>query len=566
VQEIASSGVRSRVPGLTMVRTYRRAWLSSDLVAGVVLATMLVPQGMAYAELAGLPAVTGLYTTIACLVGYALMGPSRVLVLGPDSALGPMIFAAITPLLAADAGPDQAIALAGMLALLVGAIEIGLGLAKLGVIADLLSKEVQVGYMNGLALTILVGQLPKLFGFSTEADGFVAEVQAFIDGLSQTNETALVLGLATLAILFGLPLFTRKVPAVLVAVVGATLAVSLLDLTSEGVDVVGRLPQGLPVPDLPFTSLGDLQPLLAAAAGIVFVSLADTIATSSSFAAKRGEEVDPDQEMIGIGSANIAAGFFQGFAVSTSGSRTAVADQTGSKTQVAGLVGAGVVTILLLFAPGLVRDLPQTALAAVVIAAAVSLVDLGSLRRFARVRKGALLISLVATFGVVLLGVLEGILVAVALAILLFFRRNWWPHGSVLGYVERLSSWHALASAPDAEQLPGVVVFRWEAPLFFANAGLFRSAVRELVLDTPDLRWVVLQCEAITDIDVTAADVLRELDDELNAKGVHIAFAELRSRLQQRVLRYGLFETLDRDHFYPTLEAAIAAVRAPDSS
>ncbi len=564
--QTASSAVRSRVPGLTVLRTYQRAWLSSDLVAGVVLATILVPQGMAYAELAGLPAVTGLYTTIACLVGYALMGPSRVLVLGPDSSLGPMIFAAITPLLAADASPDQAIALAGMLALLVGAIEIGLGLAKLGVIADLLSKEVQVGYMNGLALTIFVGQLPKLFGFSTDADGFVAEIQGFVDGLSQTNEITLVLGLATLAVLFGLPLITKKVPAVLIAVVGATLVVSLLDLTSRGVDVVGQLPKGLPVPAVPFTSLGDLQPLLAAAAGIVFVSLADTIATSSSFAAKRGEEVDPNQEMIGIGSANIASSFFQGFAVSTSGSRTAVAEQTGSKTQVTGLVGAALVTAMLLLVPGLVKDLPQTALAAVVIAAAVSLVDLGALRRYARVRKGALLISLVATLGVVLLGVLEGILVAVVLGVVLFFRRNWWPHGSVLGYVAGLSSWHSLGSTPDAEQLPGVVVFRWEAPLFFANAGLFRTAVRRLVLDTPDLRWVVLQCEAITDIDVTAADVLRELDDELNAKGIHVAFAELRSRLQERVLRYGLFETLDRDHFYPTLEAAIAAVRAQDPS
>jgi high affinity sulfate transporter 1 len=556
-----TSAVRPKVPGVAMLRSYRRSWLSSDLVAGVVLATILVPQGMAYAELAGLPAVTGLYTTIACLVGYALMGPSRVLVLGPDSSLGPMIFAAITPLLAAGAGPDEAIALTGMLALLVGAIEIGLGLAKLGVIADLLSKEVQVGYMNGLALTIVVGQLPKLFGFSTDADGFVAEVQAFVDGVPETNETALLLGGATLAVLFGLPLLTRKVPAVLVAVVGATVAVTLLDLTARGVAVVGELPQGLPTPSVPFTSLDDLQTLLAAAAGIVFVSLADTIATSSSFAAKRGEEVDPNQEMIGIGSANIAAGLFQGFAVSTSGSRTAVAEQTGSKTQVTGLVGAGVVTVMLLFVPGLVANLPQTALAAVVIAAAVSLVDLGALRRYARVRKGALVISIVASLGVVLFGVLEGILIAVALAVLLFFRRNWWPHGSVLGYVPRLSSWHALSSASDGEQLPGVVVFRWEAPLFFANSGLFRGAIRELVRETPDLRWIVLQCEAITDIDVTAADVLRELDAELNAKGIHLAFAELRSRLQERVLRYGLFETLDRDHFYATLETAIDAVR-----
>ena len=547
-----------------MVRTYHRGWLPADLIAGVVLAAILVPQGMAYAELAGVPAVNGLYTTIACLIGYALMGPSRVLVLGPDSSLGPLIFAAITPLIAGG-GPETAIALAGMLALLVGGIEILLGLAKLGVIADLLSKEVQVGYLNGLALTIFVGQLPKLFGFSTDADGFIEEVEAFVRGLDQTNRTTLILGLVTLVVLFLLPRVTKKIPAVLVAVVGATAVVGLLDLTAEGVDVVGRLPQGLPVPALPSVSMSDIGPLLAAAAGIVFVSLADTIATSSSFAAKRGEESDANKEMIGIGSANLAAGLFQGFAVSASGSRTAVAEQSGSKTQVTGLVGAGVVAVLVVALPGLVANLPQTALAAVVIAAAFSLIDPASLRRFWRVRKGALLTSAVATLGVVLFGVLQGIVIAVVISIVLFFKRNWWPHGSVLGYVPELSSWHSVESRPDAVAMPGTVVFRWEAPLFFANAGLFRAAIRRLVREAPETRWVVLQCEAITDIDVTAADMLRELDDELNAKGVHMGFAELRTRLHERVLRYGLFETLDRDHFYPTLEAAIDAARSEAS-
>jgi high affinity sulfate transporter 1 len=543
-----------------MLRTYQRAWLTSDVVAGIVLAAILIPQGMAYAELAGLPAVTGLYTTIACLVGYALMGPSRVLVLGPDSSLGPMILAAIVPLLAGG-GPETAIALAGMLALLVGAIEIGLGLAKLGVVADLLSKEVQVGYMNGLALTIIVGQLPKLFGFSTDADGFIEEIRAFVEGIGDTNTTTLVLGLATLAVLLLLPRVTKKVPAVLVAMVGATLAVGLFDLAAEGVAVVGTLPQGLPVPAVPFTSVADVGPLLIAAVGIVFVSLADTIATSSSFAAKRGEEVDPNQEMIGIGSANLAAGFFQGFAVSSSGSRTAVAEQAGSKTQVTGLIGAGLVVVLLVALPGLVADLPQTALAAVVIAAALSLLDVPSLLRYARVRRSALLISTVATLGVVLLGVLQGIVIAIVLSILLFFRRNWWPHGSVLGLSPSLASWHSVDAVEDAQPMPGVIVFRWEAPLFFANAGLFRRAVRGLVAETPGTRWVVLQCEAITDIDVTAADVLRQLDEELNAQGVHMGFAELRTRLHERALRYGLLETLDRDHFYPSLEAAIEDVR-----
>jgi high affinity sulfate transporter 1 len=544
------------VPGIWMVRNYRGEWLRHDLVAGIVLAAILVPQGMAYAELAGLPPVTGLYTTIACLVGYAILGPSRVLVLGPDSSVSPLIFAAIAPLLVAGDDPATAIALAGMLAVLVGLIEIGLGLGKLGFVADLLSKEVQVGYMNGLAITIIVGQLPKLCGFSTDADAFVDEVEAFVRGLDQVNSTALILGLATLAVLLVLPRFTRTIPAVLVAVVGATVVTATFDLA---VSTVGTLPQGLPTPDVPWTQWSDVGPLFVAALGITLVSLTDTIATSASFAARRGEEVDANQEMIGIGGANLAAGFFQGFAVSTSGSRTAVAEQSGAKSQLTGVVGAVLVALLLLFLNSLVADLPQTTLAAVVIAAALSLADLGALRRYARVRRTALLLSLATTAGVVFLGVLEGIVVAIGLSIGLFFRRSWWPHGEVLGQVDGREGWHAVDREQDAETRPGVVVFRWEAPLFFANASSFRQQVRRLVHEY-EPRWVVLQCEAITDIDVTAADMLDRLDTELNERGVHVAFVELRARLQDLVSRYGLFGTLDRDHFYDSVDAALAHI------
>ncbi len=553
-----SHGFTKWVPGISMVRSYKREWLRFDLVAGIVLAAILVPQGLAYAELAGLPAVTGLYTTIACLVAYALMGPSRVLVLGPDSSVSPLIFAAIIPLVAGG-DPASMIALAGMLALMVGVIEIGMGIGKLGFIADLLSKEVQAGYMNGLAVTIIVGQLPKLFGFSTEADGFIEEVAAFFSGLDATDGVALAIGLATLLVMIGMPRVTKKVPAVLVAVGGATIVTAALGLADEGVKTVGVLPSGLPVPSFPWTSYSDLALLAAAAVGIVMVSLADTIATSTSFAARRGDEVDPNQEMIGVGSANLAAGVFQGFAVSVSSSRTAVADQAGAKSQVTGLVGAGIVVALLVFFPSFLKDLPQTALAAVVIAAALSLADLGVLRVYWRVRKTSLALSLVATVGVILFGVLEGILVAVALAIILFFRRSWWPPGEVLGYDAELDGWHALSHFPEAKEVPGIVVFRWEAPLFFANAGIFRQQVRRLVLRRrPD--WIVLQCEAITDIDVTAADMLKGLDLELNAQGIHLGFVELRSRLQDLILDYGLYETLDRDHFYASMPRAMAAI------
>jgi high affinity sulfate transporter 1 len=553
--------VERAVPGLGAARTYEPRWLRPDLVAGLVLAAILVPQGMAYASLAGLPAVTGLYTTIACLVAYALFGPSRVLVLGPDSSVSPLILAAITPLLVAGDDAGDALALAAMLALLVGGIEILLAVAKLGFVADLLSSEVRVGYLNGLAVTIIVGQLPKLCGFSTDADDFFDEVREFFQNIDETQADALFFGIAVLLVLLILPRVTRRVPAVLVAVVGATVASAMLDLAARGVATVGSLPQGVPRPTFPGVPLDDVGSLLIAAVGITLVSLTDTIATASSFAARRGDEVKPDQEMIGIGAANIASGLFQGFAVSTSASRTAVAEQSGAKSQLTSLVGAGVVALLLLFFNSLLADLPQAALAGVVIAAALSLMDLGALRRYARLRRSALVLSLVAAAAVIVFGVLEGIVIAVVLAVFLFFRRSWWPHGAVLGQIEGVGGWHSVDLHPEATELDGIVVYRWEAPLFFANAGSFRDQIRTLVRARKP-EWVLLQCEAITDVDVTAGEILEQLDEELNSQGVHMAFAEMRTRVQQLILRYGLLETIDRDHFYPTMKTAIAAIEA----
>lgn len=547
------------LPGVRAAQTYERRWARPDIVAGVVLAAILVPQGMAYAELAGLPPVTGLYTTIGCLLGYAVFGPSRILVLGPDSSISPMIFAAIVPLLVAGGDPHRAIALAGMLAVIVALIEIGLGVAKLGFVADLLSNEVQVGYMNGLAIVIIVGQLPKLFGFSTDATGFGPEVKAFFTGLGGTVGAALVVGLVVLGILLVLPRFTRVLPAVLVGIVVATVVSAVFDLQRHGVSTVGSLPRGFPTPSLPWTSVSDVGPLMAAALGITLVSLADTIATSSSFGARRGEEVDPNQEMIGIGAANLVSGFLQGFAVSTSGSRTAVVSQAGAKSQLSSVVGAAVVGSLLVFFNSLLADLPQSALAAVLIAAALSLLDLKVLVRYYRVRKSALVLSLIASLGVIVLGVLQGVVIAIVLAVLLYFHRGWKPHGTVLGRVDRLNGWHDVERYSDAREEPGVVVLRWEAPLFFANSAAFRAQVRDVV-QARHAAWIVVQCEAVTDVDVSAAQMLEQLDRELNATGVHMAFVEMRARLRDLVFRYGLYETLDRDRFYPTLDEALVAI------
>ncbi|MCB1248643.1 MAG: STAS domain-containing protein [Acidimicrobiales bacterium] len=552
------------VPGLAAARTYEKRWLRSDLVAGLVLAAILIPQGMAYAELAGLPSVTGLYTTVACLVGYAIFGPSRVLVLGPDSSVSPLIFAAITPLIVVD-DPTSAIVLAGMLAVIVGLVEIGMGLGKLGFIADLLSSEVQVGYMNGLAITIIVGQLPKLFGFSVDADTFWDDLTQFVEHFDERVTEAAAIGIVALAILVVMPRLTTKVPAVLVAVVGATVVSAVLGLADDGVKTVGVLPAGVPAPSVPFTQVADVIPLFVASIGITLVSITDTIATSSAFAARRGDEVKPNQEMVGIGASNIFAGCFGGFAISTSSSRTAVAEQSGAKSQLTGLIGAAVVLAMLLFLNGLLAPLPQSALAAVVIAAALSLLDLASLRRYLQVRRSAFVLSMVAAIGVILLGVLQGIVLAILLAVLLFFRRSWWPHGAVLGHVDELGGWHDVATNDGAVERDGIVVYRWEAALFFANAGAFRDQIRTLAR-TRSPRWIVVQCEAITDIDVTAAGLLEQLDRELNDEGIHLAFVELRRRLQDLVLRYGLFETLDRDHFYPSIEAALRAIDVEEST
>jgi MFS superfamily sulfate permease-like transporter len=409
-----------------------------------------------------------------------------------------------------------------------------------------------------------VGQLPKLCGFSTDADGFVDELRAWFEHLDATKGAALAVGLGVLLVLIVLPRFLPKIPAVLIAVAGATILSAVLDLAAHGVATVGTLPQGFPKPSMPWTSFSDVGPLLLAAIGIVLVSLTDTIATASAFAARRGDELQPNQEMIGIGAANVAAGFFQGFAVSTSGSRTAVAEQSGAKSQLTGIVGAGLVALLLLFFNTLLADLPQSALAGVVIAAALSLMNFRALRKYWSVRKSSFLLSIVATLGVVALGVLEGIVVAIFLAVLMFFRRNWWPHGAVLGRTSDSEGWHSLDDLPGAQEEPGIVVFRWEAPLFFANAGTFRQAIRRLV-KARSPRWIVLQCEAITDIDVTAAEVLEQLDNELNADGIHLAFVEMRSRLQDLAGRHGLYDTLDRDHFYDTIDAALVAIREEDA-
>jgi high affinity sulfate transporter 1 len=552
------------VPGLRMLRSYQRGWLTNDVVAGLVLTTLLVPQGMAYAELAGLPAITGLYTSVLCLIGYAVFGPSRVLVLGPDSSLGPMIAASVVPLLAANGDPARAVALASALALLVGGIAAVGALARLGFVADLLSLPTMIGYMNGLALTILIGQLPKLFGFSVDADGLINEARAFADGLrnGETVGAALAVGVVALLLMEGLQRFSPRLPGVLIAVAVSIGLANGLDLEQHGVSVVGSLPQGFPPFTLPDIRLSDVPPLTAAAFGIVLVSLADTIATASAFAGRRGEDVDGNLEMFAVGAANIAAGLFQGFPVSTSGSRTAVATSAGSRSQVTGIVGAVAIVAMLVAVPGLLRDLPQATLGAVVIAASLTLADIPGTLRLWRQSHPEFAVSIAAFLGVAILGVLPGIVVAVALSVANVFRRSWWPYQTELGRVPGIPGYHDVRSYPDAELVPGAVIFRFDAPLFFANAHTFRDQIVRLASAAPQPQWIIVAAEPITDVDPTAADVLESVDKRINDLGVALVFAELKDPVRRKLERYELTKTIDPRHFFPTVDAAVAAFHA----
>jgi high affinity sulfate transporter 1 len=549
------------VPGLQTIRTYQRSWLPRDVVAGIVLTALLVPAGMGYAEASGLPAIYGLYATMVPLVVYAVVGPSRILVLGPDSSLAPLIAATILPLAAGSEA--EAVALAGMLAIFSGLLCVLAGLARFGFIADLLSNPVRYGYMNGIALTVLLSQLPKLFGFSTDAEGVIPEARALVGGVAdgETNGAALLIGVACLLVILACKRWRPKIPGVLVAVVGATVAVGAFGLAERyDLSVVGPLPKGLPSFQLPAVSADHLGGLVAGAIGIALVSFADTSVLSRTFAIRGGYRVDPNQELVALGAANVATGLFQGFSVSSSSSRTPVAEAAGARTQVTGLVGTLAIALLLLLFPNLVRNLPNSALAAVVISAAIGLIEAEGVRKLYRVHRTEFALSIVCFLGVAVLGVIEGIFIAIALALLDFVRRAWRPYDAVLGRVDDLKGYHDVTRYPDARRIPGLVLFRWDAPLFFANAEVFADRLRQAIASSPTpVRWAVVAAEPVTDVDTTAADALRELDQELAAEGIDLRFAEMKGPVKDKLRRYALYERFGDDHFYPTVGEAVNA-------
>ena len=552
------SGWSRWFPGLRTLRGYHLSWLRHDLVAGLVLTTMLVPVGIAYAVASGVPGIYGLYATIVPLLAYALFGPSRILVLGPDSSLAAVILAVVLPLSGGD--PQRAIALAAAMALVSGVVCVLAGIARLGFVTELLSKPIRYGYMNGIALTVLISQIPKLFGFKIESEGPLRNLweiaTAIMDG--KTNWITFAVGAATLVIILLLK-GHKRVPGILIAVVAATVAVAVLDLAANaGVSVLGSLPQGLPGFAIPWITRADIVPVLIGGFAVALVSFADTSVLSRVYAARTRTYVDPNQEMVGLGVANIAAGLFQGFAISSSSSRTPVAEAAGAKTQMTGVVGALAVALLLVLAPDLLRDLPNSALAAVVIASAIGLIEITDLRRIYRIQRWEFWLSIVCTVGVAVFGAIEGIGLAILIAVIEFLWDGWRPYSAVLGQAQGVKGFHDTQRYPDARLIPGLVLFRWDASLFFANAELFHDRVIDALAASPTpVRWLVIAAEPITSVDVTSADMLAELDETLRAAGIKLCVAEMNDPVKDKLKRFGLYTLLGEAAFFPTIDDAV---------
>ena len=554
------SGLTRWLPGLDTLGHYDPAWLRDDIIAGLVLTTMLIPVGIAYAAASGVPGIYGLYATIIPLLAYALFGPSRILVLGPDSALAAVILAVVLPLSGGD--PMRAIALASMMAVVSGTTCILAGLGRLGFITELLSKPIRYGYMNGIALTVLISQLPKLFGLSIEDGGPFHDLWAIGKAVlaGQANWITFLIGAGTLGVILLLK-GSKTLPGILIAVVGATVIVGALGLAERAnVSVLGPLPQGLPSFTIPWITYNDLIPVLFGGLAVALVSFADTSVLSRSYAARTRTYVDPNQEMVGLGAANLAAGFFQGFPISSSSSRTPVAEAAGAKTQMTGVVGALAVALLLVTAPNLLQNLPSSTLAAVVIASAIGLIEVNDLIRIYRVQQWEFWLSIACLVGVAVLGAIPGIALAVVIAVIEFLWDGWRPHSAVLGRAEGVKGYHDITRYPDARLIPGLVLFRWDAPLFFANAELFQDRILEAAAASPTpVRWIVVAAEPVTSVDITAADVLTELDHALRDAGIELCFAELKDPVKDKLKRFGLFTQLGEEVFFPTVGAAVGA-------
>jgi sulfate permease, SulP family len=543
--------------GVAVLRRYERSWLKGDALAGVAVAAYLVPQVMAYAEIAGVPAASGLAAACGALVVYAVFGSSRQLSMGPESTTALLTAAAVAPLAAGD--PARYGTLAAGIAVVVGVLCLFARLLRAGVLADLLSKPVLVGYLAGVAINMIGSQLGKVSGVDVDGDTVPAQVVSFVGGLGGASVPTLLLAAALLLVMFlGSWLFPRW-PVLLIGMLGAAAAVAVFALQDRGVAVVGAAAASPQAPALPLLGLDEWAALLLPAVGIAVVGYSDNMLTARSFASRKGETVDGNTELTALGLGNILVGLIRGFPVSSSGSRTSIGDAQGSRTQLHSLVTVAVVVLILVLGQGVLAAFPTAALGAVVIYAAVRLIDVGEFRRIARFRRTELGIALLTAVAVIVLGVLYGVIAAVAASIIDLLQRLARPNHAVLGFAPGVAGMHDLSDYPDAEPVPGLVVYRYDAPLCFANAEDFRTSA--LAAADADTRWFVLNAEANVEIDATAADALAALITELRRRGVVVAMARVKQELRGALTRAGIVDDIGEDRIYMTLPTAVAAYR-----
>ena len=551
------------VPGLATLKSYKASFLPHDLAAGLTLGAVMVPVGLAYGELAGLP-LAGLYGSMLPLIAYALFGSSRLLIVGPDTAMAAIVAVAVAPLALGDAG--RLALLAAGLGVMTGMLCLLAGLLRLGFVANFLSKPVIVGFMHGLAVVVAVAQLPKVLGIKSGGETTLEQLANLLPQLGGANLVTLAIGGATFAVILLCRRFLPRVPGAVVALVASGLAVVLLDLESHGVAVIGRIPTGLPGFSLPLLSLDDFDSLLPVALVAALLSFSDTIVTARGFAARIGERIDADQELLAIGVANLASGLSHGLPISASDSRTAVAEAAGSRTQVTSAIAALVVAAVMLWFAGLLYHLPLAALGGILMASAWTLCDIGEFVRLWRFRGISLAAALVTLAGVLALGIMEGILIGVVFSLILLLRALAFPPTAVLGRTPD-GTWHDTNHRTDAVPVPGLLVYRFSAPLFFANCSLFRDSIEALVDAAPQpVRGVVVDGGAIHDVDLMACEMLVELDRELGQRGIALAFGNLRDRVRRDIER-GLSLAPDADApSYPSVAEAAQAVRARAAS
>jgi len=541
---------------------YERRWLRPDLVAAAAVWAVLVPEGMAYAALAGLPPETGLFAALAPLILYALLGTSRQLTVGPSSAIAAFSAAAVAPVAAGD--PERYIALSALLALVTGAILLVAGLARLGFVAEFFARPVLTGFVAGLALVIGVGQADKLLGVEGGGTTFFGKLEHLVRELDSADLTTLLIGLAALALLFGLRVVAPKVPAALIAAVLGTVVVAAFGLEASGVDVVGDLPAGLPSLSIPSVGIADATDLLPEAVALALIAFAESVAGARAFAAEHGDEVDADQELVALGASNLGAGVLQGFVVDASLSRSAVADSSGARSQVYNVVLFVFLVVTMLVLMPLFHDLPQAVLGAIVIAAVAHFVDVRALRRLWRVDRADFLLAIVCFAGVLLFGILIGLLVAVVVSLLAIVYRAYRPSYAVLGRApgaldDESLRYRGIEDHPEYETFPGLVILRVDGELFFANARWFEDTVHALVDGAaPPAREVLVHAGSVPHIDTSAADVLRELVEELRARGVELAFARVTTSLHQQLQRTGIVDLVGPDRFHDTVAAGVA--------